>query len=143
MNICSAQANQTHQSDCSHLFEDIHPAFTIVQACIAVIFVILAVPLNLILLVAIIKFRRCMDEAFILCASIFIANIVVSFFFGTGSFLSSATRSWPLGYVGCQIFGFLSFYPVLARWMTLGMLSIDRFCRVFLPFSMPGTPKLC
>ena len=134
MNICSAQENQTNSSDCSNLFEGFHPAFTIIQACLSLLFVLLAVPLNLILIVAIIRFRCHVDKAFILCTSIFIANVMVSLSGGTGIFLSSATRSWPLGYVGCQVFGFLFFYPMLARWMTLGMLSIDRFCHVFLPF---------
>ena len=134
MNFCLTQEN-TSQSDCSDQFEGIHPAFTILQACAAVAFVMVAVTLNLILCIALLKFHHFMDEAFVLCASVSIANVVVSLFLGTGVFLSSATRSWPLGYVGCQLFGFLSYYPMLARWVTLGMISIDRFCRVFFPFS--------
>ena len=132
MEICPTQ-NQS-QPDCSHLFEDIHPVFTIIQACIVLIFVMLAVPLNVILTATFIKFRHQMDEAFILCISIFSANVVASLGFGIGIFLSSATRSWPLGYAGCQLLAFLVFYPLLARWFTLGMLSVDRFCRVFFPF---------
>ena len=52
----------------------------------------------------------------------------------SGIALSSATRSGPLGYVGCQILWFLSHMVVVTRWRTLGVLSIDIFCRVFLPF---------
>ena len=133
MEVCPAQENQT-QSSCSHLFEDIHPAFTIIQACAAVIFVLIAAPLNLILTVAIVKFHHQMDEGFILSIGIFVTNVVMILSNGINIFLSSVTRSWPLGYAGCQILAFLSFYPITVRWVTLGMLSIDRFCRVFLPF---------
>ena len=130
---CEIRENGT-ESNCSSLFENIHPAFTIVQACIALLIVIFGVPLNLLLVVALIKFRHLMDEAFILCISIFFANTVVSFAMGSNIFLSSATRSWPLGYVGCEIYAFLTYSPIPVRWLTLGMLSIDRFCRVFFPF---------
>ena len=133
MDICLIEENQT-QTDCSRLFEPIHPTFTIIQACIALIFILLAVPLNLVLAVAIIKFRRYMDEAFILCVNIFVANVVMSFSFGLNMFMSSVTRSWPLGYIGCQVFGFFSFYPTMVRWVALGTMSMDRFGRVFLPY---------
>ena len=130
---CNIRVNGT-ESDCSNLFEGIHPAFTIVQACIALLVVIFGVPLNVLLVVALIKYCHLLDEAFILCASIFVANTVVSFAMGTNLFLSSATRSWPLGYIGCEVYGFLTYSPIPVRWLTLGMLSIDRFCRVFFPF---------
>ena len=133
MDICSTGEDHT-ELDCSHLFEGIHPAFTIIQACTAAIFVVTAVPLNLMLTVAIIRFRRQMDEGFILCINIFIANMIMSFSVGINLFMSSATRSWPLGYAGCQVFAFFSFYPTMVRWVALGTVSIDRFCRVFLPY---------
>ena len=133
MNNCLIQENGT-DSDCSSLFESIHPAYTIIQACIAMTIIVIGMPLNLVLIASLIKFRHLMDEAFILCVSIFTANFVVSLALGSTSFLSSITRSWPLGYAGCQVFGFLVYWAVVARWITLGMLSIDRFCRVFFPF---------
>ena len=138
---CEIRENGT-ESNCSSLFENIHPAFTIVQACIALLIVIFGVPLNLLLVVALIKFRHLMDEAFILCISIFFANTVVSFAMGSNIFLSSATRSWPLGYVGCEIYAFLTYSPIPVRWLTLGMLSIDRFCRVFFPFCYTRQSKI-
>ena len=140
MNSCLVQEEGT-ESDCSSLFENIHPAFTIAQACIAAGVLILGVSLNLVLTMALIKFRHLMDEAFILCISVFIANVVVSLSIGIGMVSSAATRSWPLGYGGCQILGFLSHMAIVSRWITLGMLSIDRFCRVFFTYCYPRHSK--
>ena len=133
MSICLVQENGT-ESDCASYFDNIHPAFTITQACIAVVIILIGVPLNLLLIVALIKSRHLVDEGFMLCLSIFIANLILSITFGTSMFVASSTRSWPLGYRGCQFFGFVTYFVGTVRWMTLGMLSIDRFCRVFLPF---------
>ena len=141
MNSCLILENGT-ESDCSNLFESFHPAFTIIQACVAVAFIIFGVSLNLVLNMALIKFFHLMDEAFILCISIFTANVLVSLTIGIGMFLSSITRRWPLGYVGCQLFGFISYWAALVRWVTLGMLSIDRFCRVFLPYCYPRYSRI-
>ena len=140
MNSCLLQENGT-EPDCSVLFESIHPAFTIIQACFAMIIIGIGVPLNLVLIVALIKFRHLMDEGFTLCVSIFIANLILSLGFGINIFAASSTRSWPLGYRGCQFFGFVTYWVGGVRWMSLGMLSIDRFCRVFLPFRYPRHSK--
>ena len=133
MSTCLLQENGT-ESDCSSYYESIHPAFTITQSCIAVAIIVIGVPLNLLLIVALIKFRHLVDEGFMLCLSIFVANLILSIAFGTDIFVASSTRSWPLGYRACQFFGFVTYFVGTVRWMTLGMLSIDRFCRVFLPF---------
>ena len=138
---CDIRVNGT-ESDCSSLFEGIHPAFTIAQACIALLVVILGVPLNVLIVVALIKYCHLMDEAFMLCVSIFISNVVVSFTMGTNIFLSAATRSWPLGYIGCEVYSFFTYSPIPVRWLTLGMLSIDRFCRIFFPFRYARCSKL-
>ena len=94
MDICPTKENQT-QSDYSHLFEIIHPAFTVVQACISIIFIILPVSLNLLLSVAIVKFHHQMDEALILCVSIFITNVVLSLNLGINIFLSTPGQTQP------------------------------------------------
>lgn len=122
------------QGNCSALFEDVHPAYTITQACVAAVLFLVALPLNLVLIAALVKYHHLVDKAFILCISIFISNSLFIVFSATGILLSSATRSWPLGYIVCQIYGFLLHLGILTRWITLGMLSLDRFLLVFCPF---------
>ena len=132
MNSCLIEEDGT-ESVCSSLFEGIHPAFTIAQAGIAMVIIVVGGSLNVLFIVALITFRHRVNEGFILCLSIFIANLILSVVFGINIFVASSTRSWPLGYRGCQFFGFVTYLVTTVRWVTLGMLSVDRFCRVFLP----------
>ena len=127
---CSTKDN----FDCAYLFEGVHPAFTIAQAIFTILIMIVTLPINAFLISAIIKFHEDLEGSFALCASVFISNMILTFSFGIGVVISSIARDWPLGSVGCQIFGTLVFIGLATRWMNIGVLCIDKFCRIVFPF---------
>ena len=48
--------------------------------------------------------------------------------------VTSIARSWLFGYWGCQSVTFIATCALFARWVTVGLISLDRFCRVFWTF---------
>ena len=43
--------------------------------------------------------------------------------------------------VGCQIFAFIGTCGLFSRWIAIGLVSFDRFCRVFWPFKYQRQEK--
>lgn len=49
--------------------------------------------------------------------------------------ISTLARKWLFDFAGCQLFEFLATQSILARWLNMGVLALDRFCAVKFPFS--------
>ena len=133
MNSCLTQENVS----CSSLFEEVHLSITIIHAIITALINLVSLPLNCFLTVSVIIYLSYMEKSFVYVISMFFSNIIVSIFFGGGVFLSSAMRDWPLRHFGCQVFGFAALAGLTSRWLAMGIFSIDRTLRVFIPFHYP------
>ena len=83
---------------------------------------------------AIIIYRRFLDKSLIVSVSILISNTAVSVFLNGGVFLTTVSQTWLLGYWGCQVFGLMAIGGAFSRYILVGLLSVDRFCRVFYPY---------
>ena len=119
--------NFSNDSDCSDLFQGVHIASTFLQAFLASIILLTSIPANVILMCAMVHYRNTLDSSVFLAISVLVSNTIVAIFFCGETVIVSLTRSWLLGYWGCA----------LSRWMTIGCVSLDQFCRVFLTFSYP------
>ena len=86
---------------------------------------------------AMVRHRSTLDSSIFLAISVLVSNTIVAIFLCGETVIVSLTRSWLLGYWGCQLIGIVIMFGALSRWMTIGCVSLDRFCRVFLPFSYP------
>ena len=86
---------------------------------------------------AMVRYRSTLDSSIFLAISVLVSNTIVAIFLCGETVIVSLTRSWLLGYWGCQLIGIVIMFGALSRWMTIGCVSLDRFCRVFLPFSYP------
>ena len=122
-------------NNCSALFEGVTVVATGFQACFAAIIFLVSVSINLLLIVAMIKYRHLLDKAYVLSVSILASNTVVSMFLNAQVFVTSISRAWLFGYWGCQFFAFITTGALFSRCVTVGLLSVDRFCRVFYPFT--------
>ena len=120
--------------DCSPVFEGVPLPISIIQAILAFIILLVSVFFNILLAMAIILYRRFLDKSLIVSVSILISNTAVSVFLNGGVFLTTVSQTWLLGYWGCQIFGVMAIGGSFSRWILVGLLSVDRFCRVFYPF---------
>ena len=132
--VCNFTEND---SDCSSSFEGIHIAVTILHACYAATVILVSIPICFILLAAMIKYQRFMDNSAFLVESILISDITTAIFLSGQVFITAAARAWLFGYWGCQVFAALSVTSMFSRWIAIGFLSLDRFSRVFFTFSYP------
>ena len=132
MNItCDFSNNGT---DCSHVFEGVHISITIFQAIFALVIFLLAFPLNILLITAMIIYRHLLDKTILVTISFLISNTVI----GIGSsqiFITSMLRAWIFGYWGCQVFSFMTVVAKVSRYATVGLVCIARFIKVFFPHS--------
>ena len=126
-----------NDSDCSSSFEGIHIAVTILHACYAATVILVSMPICFILLAAMIKYQRFMDNSAFLVESILISDIATAIFLSSQVLITAAARAWLFGYWGCQVFAALSVTSMFSRWFAIGFLSLDRFSRVFFTFSYP------
>ena len=109
-------------------------SFTAIQATLAIIIVLTSIPINLLLIAAMIVHRKDLDKSFIVAISVLISNIIVTVFFTGEIAITSIARSWLFGYWGCQIIAFIGCCGLISRWMVVGLVSLDRFSRVFWTF---------
>ena len=130
----SINCNFTNDSDCSSLFEQVEVPFTAVQATAAIFITLTSVPINVLLIAAMVIYRRELDMSGLISVSVLVSNIIVSVFFTGSTAITSIARSWLFGFLGCKISSFISSFGLTSRWATIGFISFDRFGRVFWPF---------
>ena len=135
----SLNCNFSESDDnCSSLFEGVPVSITALQACFAAAIFIVSVPMNILMIVAMIAYHRLLDKAFIISISFLVSNTLIAVFYSSQVFVTSIIREWVFGYWGCQLLAFFSSVGRLSRWITVGLLSVNQFCKVFFPFSHPG-----
>ena len=129
--------NFTNDSDCSTLFEQVHLSYTIVHAILLIGTILTSVPINLLLIVTMVLYRKSLDKSIILAVSVLISNIIASLSLTGEMVVTSIARSWLFGYWGCQGITFIATCALFSRWITVGFIALDRFCRVFWTFTYP------
>ena len=133
--------NFSNDSDCSYLFDGIPVYITALQALFAALLIMTSVPVNILLITSMIVYREMLDTSIILVISLLISNISVSLFLSGEVFLTSVARAWLFDYWGCQLIAFFILFGTSSCWILVGFLSLDRYCRVFYPFSYPRYDK--
>ena len=135
------RCNFSNDSNCSYLFDGIPVYITALQTLLAALLIMTSVPVNILLITSMIVYREMLDTSIILAISFLICNISVSLFLSGEVFLTSIARAWLFGYWGCQLIAFFTIYGTSLRWIIVGFLSFDRFCRVFYPYAYPRHDK--
>ena len=120
--------------DCSNVFEGVDTSVTIIQALLSLAILVISVIGNLLLIAAITTYRHLLDSALFVSVSILISNTMVSIFLNGGAFLTAIARTWVFGFFGCKVFAFIVITGSFSRWNLVGLLSLDRFFRVYFPF---------
>ena len=131
------KCNFSNDSTCSELFDGVAVYVTAFHAVVAAIFILSSLPLDILLITSMIVYRKMFDNSVALIIVSVFSNIVKSLFFIGGVFLTATARAWLFGFLGCRIFAFFALMASITRWTTVSLLSVDRFCRVFLPYFYP------
>ena len=122
----SFYCNFSNGSNCSGVFQDVHVVLTEIQAIFALTIIAVTIPVNVLLILAMSIYRKMLDKSTTLLISSVVSNIIVTVLLNGEVFITSITRSWLLGYWGCQIFSFF-----LASGMTSsGLAAIHSYTDV-------------
>ena len=131
MNItCDLSSNGT---DCSHVFDGVHISITIFQAIFAVVIFLLAFPMNVLLITAMIIYRKMLDKTMLVTISFLISNTILVLA-SIQIFITSMLRAWIFGYWGCQFFSVVTIVASMSRYTVVGVVCIARFVKVFFPY---------
>jgi len=112
------------------------------HVCITGIIIIVSLVGNILFFVLMLKSQKLRTRANMIGLSVILANTGLVLSFHIQVMISTACIGWEFGFLGCQIFGFLSTQFIFTRWLTMGVLALDRFCAVRYPFSYPRHCKV-
>ena len=89
---------------------------------------------NFLFFAVLLKYKKLRHRTSVVSFSFLLANTCFVFSVHLPVVISTLSRNWPFGFVGCQVIGFLSTQFILARWLNMGLLALDRFNAVRFPF---------
>ena len=124
--------------NCSALFEGVDVSVTVLQACFTAITIVVSVPINILMIVAMITYHHLLDKTFVISISFLVSNTIVAVFYSGQVFITSISRAWLFGYWSCQLFAFVTIIGRVSRWLAVGLFSVNQFRKVFFPFSRPA-----
>ncbi len=115
-------------------FLNIPNAVNIVQGLIAAIAFLIGLPMNIYLLIIIIKYPSLHERSFFLSLQIIIAEIAYYVIVIPTILASSITGTWIFGEVVCNMTGMMHDAFALFRFSMMFVLTVDRFISIFGPF---------
>ena len=128
----------SNDPDCSQLFVGVHVSITIIRALFAMILPMLAVPTNVLLIIAMIIHHRMLNKVMVMVASLLIANTLSTASINIQALVTSLVWVWRFGYWGCQVFSVIAVVTQTSRYTTGGLLIVSRFCKLFFPLFRQG-----
>ena len=133
---CNVSGNE--YNNCSALLEGVELSVIVLHTCISAILILVTIPINILMIVAMVIYHHLLDKVFLVSISFLVSNVITAIFYLGQVFITSLARAWVFGYWGCQLFAFFGIVGAFSRWITVGLLSVNRFWKVFFPFSHPG-----
>lgn len=112
----------------------IHDAVNKVQAVIAVTTAIIGLPLNIYLLVIIIRFKLLHQQSLFLCLQIIAVEVLYHMVVPITIMTSGITGVWIFGEVFCNINGMIHDLFAIFRFSMTFVITIDRFICIFGPY---------
>ena len=123
--------------DCSRCYslQNVTVWGSYIHASIVGLIMLISLLGNFLFIALLLKYKRLRHRTSIVSLSFLLANTCLVFSVHLQVIINTLSRKWLFKFVGCQVFGFLSTQFVLARWLNMGVLALDRFCAVRFPFS--------
>ena len=123
------------------LYCDTEDWILVLQAVFLAVVIVSSVIGNVFVLFLVVKYKALRYRSILVSLSAVISDLVMVFFFHIPALISVSAKGWVLGYEGCQLAGYVGFYLIYVRWMTMGVISLDRFSYIFFPFRYPRRSK--
>lgn len=96
---------------------------------------------NTFVLLLVLKHKSLRYRSIIVSLSAVISDLLLVFVFHLPALISVSAREWPFGGLGCTILGFVAFYLIYVRWMTMAVISLDRFFYILFPLTYANWSK--
>ena len=82
---------------------------------------------NSFVLLLIARHRSLRYRSITVCLSAVITDLLLVAVFHFPALISVSARRWVFGDLGCKAIGFLAFYLIYVRWMSMAVIALDRF----------------
>ena len=82
---------------------------------------------NSFILLLIARHRSLRYRSINVCLSAVITDLLLVVVFHLPALISVAAKRWVFGDIGCTITGFIAFYLIYVRWMSMAVIALDRF----------------
>jgi hypothetical protein len=127
-----------------HSFCEIDRWFLIIQSIYLSIASILGIAGNVFILLLVLRYKFLRYQSMIVSLSIVISDLMIVFFVHLPGVISVSNGGWALGYEGCQAFGFIGFYFIYVRWLSMTVVCLDRFSFIIYPihYAKCGKPYI-
>lgn len=135
-NSCSSVADETEPQYC-----ETTQIVLILQAFYLTVTILLSLTGNAGILFLVIKFTALQYRSILVSLSVVICDLILVLFFHLPALISVASGEWIMGHIACQIFGVVGFYLIFVRWMSMAVISLDRFSFTLFPFTYPRWSK--
>ena len=90
---------------------------------------------NLFVLFLVMKYKNLRYRSILVCLSVVICDLLILVFVHFTAILSVINYGWILGSIGCQLVGYTAFFLIYVRWMSMTVISLDRFSFIFFSLS--------
>ena len=125
--------NETNMT--CYSLERTHPAALVLHAIILAIITVCSLVGNGLILILVARFEQLRTRSVLFSLSMVAADIIFTISNAFPALITTILKYWAFTKMGCIAFGFLASYSLITRWFIVGLLSLDRFCTVFFPFS--------
>ena len=123
------------------LFCDTEDWILVLQGVFLAVVIVSSIIGNVFILFLVVKYKALRYRSILVSLSAVITDLTMVFFFHIPSLISVSAKGWVLGYEGCQLVGYVGFYLIYVRWMTMAVISLDRFSYIFFPLRYPRRSK--
>lgn len=132
----------------SYLVDSLEPLYCdtedwilVLQAVFLAVVIVSSIIGNVFILFLVFKYKVLRYRSILVSLSAVICDLTMVFFFQIPALISVSAKGWVLGYEGCQFVGYVGFHLIYVRWMTMAVISLDRFSYIFFPLSYPRRSK--
>lgn len=110
------------------------PAIDYIQATITLVIFVISLTVNLLIVYLVVRFKRLRKRAFLLTLQLVAFNLCYTVMVLPVVFVSAVLRRWVLGDVACYILGGIANGFFTTNFLTILILTLDRFFTIFMPF---------
>ena len=96
---------------------------------------------NSLVLLLVIKYKKLRYRSIMVSLSGVVTDLLMTLFFHFPALVSASKGEWAFGQAGCWVLGQFSFYLAYVRWMTMGVIALDRFSYILFPLSYNSWSK--